>query len=68
MILNYSDTESTTAAGTAWNPGQTQTLDRLKLALKCKQKTFVAHPNVQQLLTTIWYNLDQSEAAIFIFL
>ena len=36
-------------------PGEAQTLDRLKLALKCKQKAFVAHPNVQQLLATIWY-------------
>ena len=59
VILNY-DSERT-----QWNPGQTQTLDRLKLALKCKQKAFVAHPNVQQLLATIWYDLDQSEPANF---
>ena len=35
--------------------GHHQTLDRLKLAIKCKQKSFVAHPNVQQLLASIWY-------------
>ncbi|EDW59053.1 transient receptor potential protein [Drosophila virilis] len=38
-----------------WGPGQRQTLDRLKLAIRYKQKTFVAHPNVQQLLAAIWY-------------
>ncbi|XP_055637159.1 transient receptor potential protein [Toxorhynchites rutilus septentrionalis] len=38
-----------------WEPGERQTLDRLKLALKFKQKLFVAHPNVQQLLAAIWY-------------
>ena len=37
------------------NLGEEQTLQRLKLALKCKQKAFVAHPNVQQLLASIWY-------------
>jgi transient receptor potential cation channel subfamily C protein 4 len=47
-MLNY-DLE-----GEIWDPGETQTLERLKLALKCKQKAFVAHPNVQQLLATIW--------------
>ncbi|XP_076359761.1 transient-receptor-potential-like protein isoform X1 [Tachypleus tridentatus] len=31
------------------------TLARLKLALKYEQKQFVAHPNCQQLLTSIWY-------------
>ena len=30
-------------------------MERLKLAIKCKQKSFVAHPNVQQLLGSIWY-------------
>ena len=48
IMLNY-DLE-----GEIWDPGETQTLERLKLALKCKQKAFVAHPNVQQLLATIW--------------
>ncbi|XP_037568492.1 transient-receptor-potential-like protein [Dermacentor silvarum] len=31
------------------------TLSRLKMALKYDQKQFVAHPNCQQLLTSIWY-------------
>ena len=48
-MLNYD------ISGDIWDPGETQTLHRLKLALKCKQKAFVAHPNVQQLLATIWY-------------
>ncbi|XP_052795116.1 transient receptor potential-gamma protein-like isoform X1 [Mya arenaria] len=30
-------------------------LSRLKLAIKYKQKKFVAHPNCQQLLATLWY-------------
>uniref|UniRef100_A0A183BRW5 ANK_REP_REGION domain-containing protein n=1 Tax=Globodera pallida TaxID=36090 RepID=A0A183BRW5_GLOPA len=30
-------------------------LARLKLAIKYEQKTFVAHPHCQQLLTSIWY-------------
>ena len=49
IMLNYD------ISGDIWDPGETQTLHRLKLALKCKQKAFVAHPNVQQLLATIWY-------------
>ncbi|XP_045459932.1 transient receptor potential-gamma protein [Melitaea cinxia] len=31
-------------------------LSRLKLAIKLRQKKFVAHPNVQQLLASIWYD------------
>nr|AGJ70290.1 transient receptor potential channel C [Terebratalia transversa] len=31
------------------------TLSRLKLAIKYKQKKFVAHPNCQQLLASLWY-------------
>uniref|UniRef100_A0A1B0CBR7 Transient receptor ion channel domain-containing protein n=1 Tax=Lutzomyia longipalpis TaxID=7200 RepID=A0A1B0CBR7_LUTLO len=38
-----------------WEPGERQTLERLKLAIKYKEKQFVAHPNVQQLLAAIWY-------------
>ncbi|XP_017849175.1 transient receptor potential protein [Drosophila busckii] len=38
-----------------WSPGHRQTLERLKLAIRYKQKTFVSHPNVQQLLAAIWY-------------
>ena len=49
IMLNYD------LSGEIWDPGETQPLQRLKLALKCKQKAFVAHPNVQQLLATIWY-------------
>ncbi|CAH0386100.1 unnamed protein product [Bemisia tabaci] len=42
--------------GESWEPGERQTLERLKLAIKYKQKAFVAHPNVQQLLAAIWYD------------
>ncbi|XP_011699611.1 PREDICTED: transient receptor potential protein, partial [Wasmannia auropunctata] len=50
IMLNYNPT------GENWDPGERQTLDRLKLAIKYKQKQFVAHPNVQQLLAAIWYD------------
>lgn len=30
-------------------------LARLKLAIQCKQKTFCAHPNIQELLASLWY-------------
>lgn len=30
-------------------------LARLRLAIQCKQKTFCAHPNIQELLATMWY-------------
>ena len=36
--------------------GTTQTLKRLQLAIDAKQKDFVAHPSVQQLLGAIWYD------------
>ncbi|OAD53838.1 Transient receptor potential protein [Eufriesea mexicana] len=49
-MLNYNP------HGDNWEPGERQTLDRLKLAIKYKQKQFVAHPNVQQLLAAIWYD------------
>lgn len=49
VMLNYDGDR------TQWKPGHHQTLDRLKMAIKCKQKSFVAHPNVQQLLSSIWY-------------
>ncbi|XP_045125092.1 transient receptor potential-gamma protein-like isoform X16 [Portunus trituberculatus] len=35
--------------------GERMHLNRLKMAIKLKQKKFVAHPNVQQLLASIWY-------------
>ncbi|KOX80578.1 Transient receptor potential protein [Melipona quadrifasciata] len=50
IMLNYNP------HGDNWEPGERQTLDRLKLAIKYKQKQFVAHPNVQQLLAAIWYD------------
>ncbi|XP_063415087.1 short transient receptor potential channel 4-like isoform X2 [Mytilus trossulus] len=31
-------------------------LSRLKLAIKFKQKKFIAHPNCQQLLASLWYD------------
>jgi transient receptor potential cation channel subfamily C len=49
IMLNYNPN------GENWEPGERQTLERLKLAIKYKQKMFVAHPNVQQLLAKIWY-------------
>ncbi|KAK4887152.1 hypothetical protein RN001_003423 [Aquatica leii] len=49
IILNYDP------KGDNWDPGERQTLERLRLALKLNQKMFVAHPNVQQLLAAIWY-------------
>ena len=49
VMLNYNNEE------TVWSPGLHQTLERLKLAIKCKQKSFVAHPKVQQMLSSIWY-------------
>lgn len=30
-------------------------LARLRLAIHCKQKTFCAHPNIQELLANMWY-------------
>ncbi|XP_063237595.1 transient receptor potential protein [Bacillus rossius redtenbacheri] len=50
VMLNYH------ADGDLWQPGERHTLERLKLAIKYKQKMFVAHPNVQQLLAAIWYD------------
>ncbi|XP_023236287.1 transient receptor potential-gamma protein-like [Centruroides sculpturatus] len=49
VILNYDP------CGSLYQPGQPMKLERLKLAIIYKQKTFVAHPNVQQLLATVWY-------------
>nr|CAD2157864.1 unnamed protein product [Meloidogyne enterolobii] len=43
-------------------------LARLKLAIKYEQKTFVAHPHCQQLLTSIWYEgfpLKQHRSSFF---
>ena len=38
-----------------WVPGPHQTIERLKLAIKCKQKSFVAHHKVLQLLAIIFW-------------
>lgn len=51
-MLNFSAEED----DVPWEPGERQSLDRLKLAIKYQQKKFVAHPNVQQLLAKIWYD------------
>eukprot|EP00090_Calanus_glacialis_P035354 TRINITY_DN60378_c0_g1_i1.p1 TRINITY_DN60378_c0_g1~~TRINITY_DN60378_c0_g1_i1.p1 ORF type:complete len:1252 (+),score=238.87 TRINITY_DN60378_c0_g1_i1:183-3758(+) len=49
VILNHDPT------GDPWQIGDIQSLERLKLAIEYKQKAFVAHPSVQQLLASIWY-------------
>ena len=35
--------------------GSSMRLARLRLAIQCKQKSFCAHPNIQELLATMWY-------------
>ncbi|XP_074026090.1 transient receptor potential cation channel gamma isoform X2 [Leptinotarsa decemlineata] len=42
-------------SGPAFEHGDRMHLNRLKLAIKLRQKKFVAHSNVQQLLASIWY-------------
>ncbi|CAL8134700.1 unnamed protein product [Orchesella dallaii] len=49
VLLNHDPT------GPAFEHGERMHLNRLKLAIKFRQKKFVAHPNVQQLLASIWY-------------
>ena len=49
VILNHNPD------GDPWQVGELQTLERLKLSIEYKQKAFVAHPSVQQLLASIWY-------------
>ncbi|XP_076367318.1 transient receptor potential-gamma protein-like [Tachypleus tridentatus] len=49
VILNYD------VSRPAFNHGDRMHLSRLKLAIRNKQKKFCAHPNVQQLLASIWY-------------
>lgn len=51
IMLNY----NSVPGSDVWAPGDHQSLDRLKLAINYKQKQFVAHPSVQQLLASIWY-------------
>jgi len=50
IVLNYAH------EGAVWEEGTPMSLDRLKLAIRFSQKSFVAHPNVQQLLGSIWYD------------
>ncbi|NP_001301012.1 transient receptor potential-gamma protein-like [Limulus polyphemus] len=49
VMLNY------VPSGPAFHHGDRMHLSRLKLAIRYKQKKFCAHPNVQQLLASIWY-------------
>ncbi|XP_055629755.1 transient-receptor-potential-like protein [Toxorhynchites rutilus septentrionalis] len=49
IILNY-DPESP-----PYMDGDHMQLQRLELAIDYKQKKFVAHPNIQQLLAALWY-------------
>lgn len=51
IMLNYNPIPGVDV----WELGDHQSLDRLKLAINYKQKQFVAHPSVQQLLASIWY-------------
>nr|XP_053645075.1 transient-receptor-potential-like protein [Cherax quadricarinatus] len=50
VMLNY-DPDSVVP----YEEGKHMTLKRLELAIDCKQKKFVAHPNIQQLLAALWY-------------
>lgn len=47
VILNFS--------GDKYIEDEEMKLERLKLAINYKQKAFVAHPNVQQLLGSVWF-------------
>ncbi|XP_012255513.2 transient-receptor-potential-like protein isoform X2 [Athalia rosae] len=49
-ILNHDPDEDPSTG-----PTTTKTLPRLETAIRYKQKRFVAHPHVQQLLASIWY-------------
>uniref|UniRef100_A0A1I8P5H8 Transient receptor ion channel domain-containing protein n=1 Tax=Stomoxys calcitrans TaxID=35570 RepID=A0A1I8P5H8_STOCA len=49
IILNYDPDIST------YQPGDRMSLNRLTQAVYYKQKRFVAHSNIQQLLSAIWY-------------
>nr|XP_014085675.1 transient-receptor-potential-like protein isoform X3 [Bactrocera oleae] len=50
IILNYDPEIST------YEPGDRMSLNRLEHAIMYKQKKFVAHSNIQQLLSAIWYD------------
>ncbi|CAG5054101.1 unnamed protein product [Parnassius apollo] len=49
VILNHDSKEP------PFIEGEHMKLSRLELAINFKQKKFVAHPNIQQLLASIWY-------------
>lgn len=49
VLLNYDPAGDTSESHGRMN------LSRLKFAIRCKQKKFCAHANVQQLLASIWY-------------
>ncbi|XP_015834999.1 transient-receptor-potential-like protein isoform X2 [Tribolium castaneum] len=49
FILNHDP------AAPPYEEGEHMKLARLELAIQYKQKKFVAHPNIQQLLAAIWY-------------
>lgn len=49
VLLNYDPT------GDASDSHGKMNLSRLKFAIRCNQKKFCAHANVQQLLASIWY-------------
>ncbi|KAF8359702.1 trp-2, partial [Pristionchus pacificus] len=53
IILNYNT--KTWEEVTTKSHHLSETLARLKLAVKMRQKKFVSHPNCQQLLADIWY-------------
>lgn len=53
IILNY-DHENPPALFE--NESEKNSLSRLKLAIKYKQKKFIAHPHCQQLLVRLWYD------------
>ncbi|KRJ98521.1 transient-receptor-potential-like protein isoform X1 [Drosophila yakuba] len=50
IILNYDPQMS------SYEPGDRMSLTRLVQAISYKQKKFVAHSNIQQLLSSIWYD------------
>lgn len=52
VLLNYDPKDTDALDGES---SGRMTLSRLKLAIRCKQKKFCAHANVQQLLASIWY-------------
>ncbi|ESO12412.1 hypothetical protein HELRODRAFT_63393 [Helobdella robusta] len=54
-VLNKSVDSAYDKWTTEWSDINKLTLDRLKLALKYRQKQFVAHPHCQQLLASVWF-------------